>query len=216
MLNAFSRAIGQLLDPRIVSLLGASVLLSCACFAGAWFGIDWLLGMTFVADSWFGRSVVGWLATLALAWFLFPIVTATFVGLLLEYVARAVEHRYYPDLEPPAGQPFWSSLALSLRFFAVLLGANLLLLVLVVTAPLAYPFAYYALNGYLVGREYFELVALRRQPAGVARALRARRGTEILFAGVLVAILMTVPVVNLVMPVVATAAFVHLFERWRR
>ncbi len=216
MLDAFSRAIAQLFDPRILGLIGASVLLSLACFVGAWFGIDRLLGMTFVADSWLGHTLVDWVATLALVWFLFPIVTATFVGLLLDHVARAVERRHYPDLPPAPGQPFWTGLMASLRFFAVLIGANALLLLLVVTMPVAYPFAYYAVNGYLVGREYFELVALRRLSIAAARTLHARRSSTVLAAGVLVAFLMTLPFVNLLMPVVATAVFVHLFERWRR
>ena len=73
-----------------------------------------------------------------------------------------------------------------------------------------------ALNGYLVGREYFEVVAGRRLPPPAARALKKTIGGRLWLAGALVAIMLTIPVFNLVAPVVGTAFMVHLFERWRR
>ncbi len=77
-------------------------------------------------------------------------------------------------------------------------------------------FVFYGLNGYLLGREYFELVAARRfDMAGVRRLRRAYRG-RLLLAGAVIAFLLTVPIVNLVTPVVATGFMLHVFERLRR
>jgi uncharacterized protein involved in cysteine biosynthesis len=70
-------------------------------------------------------------------------------------------------------------------------------------------------NGYLLSCEYFELVALRRLEAGDVRSLRKAYGGPLFMAGVLIAFLLTVPLVNLVAPVIGTAAMVHLFQRWR-
>ncbi|MGZ8409550.1 MAG: EI24 domain-containing protein, partial [Hyphomicrobium sp.] len=77
-------------------------------------------------------------------------------------------------------------------------------------------FVFYAVNGYLLGREYFELVALRRADIAEVRALRDVYRGRLFVAGVVVAVLLTVPIVNLLAPIVGTAAMVHLFEAWRQ
>jgi uncharacterized protein involved in cysteine biosynthesis len=72
------------------------------------------------------------------------------------------------------------------------------------------------LNGYLLGREYFELVATRRLPGPTVAALRRRLRARLWLAGMVIAALLAVPVFNLVAPVVAIAFTVHLFEGLRR
>ena len=75
---------------------------------------------------------------------------------------------------------------------------------------------FYALNGYLLGREYFELVALRRLDGSSAQVLRKSYQGTIFLSGAVIAFLTTVPLLNLAAPVVATAFMVHLFETLRR
>jgi len=222
MLNAFSRALGQLTDPRILRILGVVVLLSIASFLASWFGIGWLLTSTRLVDiAWLDTAidVLGGLATLLLTWLLFPLVASAFVALFLDRIAVAVEARYYPDLPPSPGIPWWQGLLCSLRFLGLVLVMNVLLLPLLLLlwiVPPAYPVGYYAVNGFLLGREYFDLVALRRLQPGPARALRQRHSGELLATGVVGAILATVPLVNFIAPVIVTAAMVHRFEAWRR
>jgi uncharacterized protein involved in cysteine biosynthesis len=72
---------------------------------------------------------------------------------------------------------------------------------------------FYALNGYLLGREYFELVALRHLPAPAAAQLRRRHRVKLFWGGVTIAFLSSLPVVNLLVPVIATAFMVHVFEQ---
>jgi uncharacterized protein involved in cysteine biosynthesis len=79
------------------------------------------------------------------------------------------------------------------------------------------PLVFWAVNGYLFGREYFELVALRRMGAVDMRRLRRRHGLRIWLAGTLMAVPLSIPVLNLLVPVVGVAAMTHLFHRlWRR
>src|SRR5690606_4741546 len=87
--------------------------------------------------------------------------------------------------------------------------------VMLIWIPFLSPVLFYGLNGYLLGREYFEAVALRRLDEGRTRVLRRARGGQVFLAGVVIAVLMTVPLVNLVAPVIATAFMVHLFEGMR-
>lgn len=218
MVGAFLLALAQLGDRRILRLLGRCVLLGVAAFAALWVAVGWLLAQTSVtAIGWLEAAldVLGGLATLALTWLLFPTVLAACVGLFLEPVAAAVEARHHPHLPPAAGLPWWTALGASLRFLLVALVVNLLLLALLAWPPI-YPVAYLAANGWLVGREYVELVALRRGPPAAARALRAAHRGELLVFGVVVTALLAVPAANLLVPVVATAAMVHRVQAWSR
>mgnify|MGYP006433068489 FL=1 len=88
------------------------------------------------------------------------------------------------------------------------------MLPLLLAGPL-FPFVFYSVNGYLLGREYFELVALRRLGPAEATALRKRNGFKLFMTGALIAFLLTVPVVNLLAPIIATGMMVHLFEDFR-
>ena len=79
--------------------------------------------------------------------------------------------------------------------------------------PPVFPFVFYAVNGYLLGREYFEVVALRRHAAGGGHAsLRRRHRGQLFLAGVIIAFLLTLPLINLIAPVIATAVMVHLYH----
>lgn len=73
----------------------------------------------------------------------------------------------------------------------------------------------YAINGYLLGREFYEIVAVRRMARAEADVLRKRYRKSIWLAGAMIAFLYTVPLLNLVVPVVATAFMLHLFEHLR-
>lgn len=219
MLTAFARAIGQLGDPRLLRVLGVSVLLAIACFAASWFAIGWLLTTTeFVPTGWLELvlDVLGGLATLVLTWFLFPLVASAFVALFLEQVAAAVEARHYPSLPPAKGTPWPEAIAYSLRFLGLVLAVNAALLALMLLVPPVAAVGYYIGNGWLLGREYFDLVALRRSSPDESRALRIAHGAELLAMGAASAFLLTLPFVNFLVPVLLTATLVHRCEVWRQ
>ncbi len=217
MIRAFSKGLAQLNDPRIRRVVWLAVAAACIAFALLWGAVGALLGATSVFSiGWLEWAVdlLGGLATLALTWFLFPAVISVVIGLFLEDIAAAVEVRHYPDLPPTAGLSVVSSMMVALRYLGVLVALNLVLLVFLLLGPL-FPFVFYAVNGYLLGREFFELVAMRRLDPDAARRLRLAHRGELFLAGVVMAFLLTVPVVNLLAPVVITAAMVHLIQGWR-
>jgi uncharacterized protein involved in cysteine biosynthesis len=218
MLLAFPRAFGQLFDPRIVRILGVALLLSLAIFAALWVGIGWALMQTAVTSLPGVETLLdllGGMATLLLSWFLFPVVASAMIGLFLESVAAAVEARHYPGLPPPRGVGFFRGLIVSLRFLAIALVLNVLLLGVLIVLPATYPLVFLVVNGYLLGREYFELAALRRVDPLVATALRRKHRLSLLAGGGVIAMLLMAPIVNLLAPVVAVMAMVHACERWR-
>ena len=225
MIGDFFRAIGQLGDPRFRSVLlrgvGLTIALLLGMAAGVFFLVDWIIPDTltlprvgeinWVDDFASGASL---LLMLALSAFLMVPVASAFTSIFLDEVADAVEAEHYPHLPPAPHVPFGEALWDSLAFLGVLIVANLAALVLYVfLAPFA-PLIFWGLNGFLLGREYFQLVALRRLGREGAKAARSRHAGAIWLAGAMMAVPLTIPIVNLLVPILGAATFTHLYHRW--
>ena len=210
------RAFGQLGDPVVLAVLGGCMALAAMLFAlMLWLVPYVLVKLQLLQNAWLDWAIAlaGGMATLVVTWFLFPPVAVALVSLFLEPIATAVERRHYPQLGPAPGVPLMTSVWRSTRLVLTLVVANVLMLALLVVPPV-YLIAYYVVNGFLLGQEYAELVGLRRcSPQSVDAMIRARRAPLLLF-GSLAAFAATIPLVNIVAPVVLTAAMVHLVVGW--
>ena len=69
------------------------------------------------------------------------------------------------------------------------------------------------MNGFLLGREYFQVAAMRREGRSGAAALRRRHAGTIWLAGVLMALPLSIPLLNLFVPILGAATFTHLYHR---
>jgi len=163
--------------------------------------------------SFFGGTLI-----LVMTWFLFPSVVTLIVAFLLENVAKAVEEKHYPHLSEPRNQSLPEILLITLKFTILSIIINVLAvpiyLGLVFFGPLNL-LIFYMLNGYLLGREYFELTIHRRINPPQAKEIFKKFRTKIILAGGIVSFLMTIPLINLVAPIIATAAMVHLIQKSR-
>ena len=144
--------------------------------------------------------------------FLVPPVTSLMAGIFLDEIAETVERTWYPQDPPGREVPLGQSIPASIRFFWVVVLVNLGVLVLLLV-PGVNVVVFLVANGYLLGREYFELAAARFRSIEEAKALRRRNATEVFLAGLLIAGFVAIPVVNLLTPLVATAFMVHLQKR---
>ena len=214
MLRALILSIRQLFDPPIRRILVRCVALALATFAllfvAVGFGISVIdpTGLAWLDGT---LAVVGSIGVVVLAWLLFPVTIAATLGLFAESVIEAVERRYYPDRSAARGMGFVQSSWGAVRFAIVAILLNLVVLPLYLI-PGANVIIYVALNGYLLGREYFELVAQRRLTWRAVTMLRRTARARLWLAGVLIAAMLTVPIFNLIAPVVAICFMVHLFE----
>ena len=222
MFSGFFKAVGQLGDPRIRGVVIRAVLISAAIFIALVVAVSWALsGNSLFGIAWLDKPIafLGGSAAFIIGLFLFPAIAGLIISFMLEEIARAVEARHYPDLPPAREEPVAEMVANAARFAGITIALNLLvfilvvpiLLITIVLIPLI-PFVFYALNGYLLGREYFEFAAVRRLDPPAGRALRKRYKTRIFLCGILIAVLMTIPFVNWLMPVIAAAYMVHVFE----
>jgi len=164
--------------------------------------------------DWIAGFVVG-LSLLVVSAVLFPGVSTIIVGFFLEDVVATVEAKHYPNEPPARPQPVSEVVASTARFALMVIGLNLLCLpfylILMFIPPLNLVL-YYVLNGYLISREFFELVALRRMEPAAALNMRRQSRGKIMVSGILLTFLLTIPIVNFLTPVIATAFMVHVFH----
>ncbi|MEO0487796.1 MAG: EI24 domain-containing protein [Pseudomonadota bacterium] len=222
--DAFAKALGQIGDPRFRAVLLRGVALTVALLVGAYALMLTLIGW-FVGDTltlpWVGEvgwvgDLLGWgslLLVLVASVFLMVPVASAITSLFLEEVAEAVEQEHYPHVPIPARVGFWAGLRDTLGFLGVLILANVFALILYVFLPFAAPVIFIGLNGYLLGREYFTVAAMRHLGREGAHALRARHSGVIWLAGCLMAAPLMVPLLNLVIPILGAATFTHIFHR---
>ncbi len=72
---------------------------------------------------------------------------------------------------------------------------------------------FFLATAWLLGREYFELAAMRFCPPDEAKALRKRNGATVYMGGLLIAAFVSIPIVNLATPLFAMALMVHVHKR---
>ncbi len=218
MIPALLRAFDDLSAPAVRRLTALGLALALASFMLVWTAIAILLARTALFEwgplNWL-VDILGGLAVLVLSWLLFPIVVTIVMGFFLERIAAAVEALHYPGSGPARHSSAAEAVATTVRLMAITLLLNLLALPVYILAPGINLFVFLGINGYLFGREYFEVVALRRLDPIAARAARRSVAGRVFVAGVVIAGLFAIPLVNLVAAVIATAFMVHLMARMR-
>jgi len=218
LFDAFSKAVAQLSDPRVRRPLILSLGLTVGCYvmlvALLWVGLG---SVEVVQPAWLDTvlDIAGGVGAVVVALIFFPTVVTVFVGLFLEQVADAVEARYYPTLPPARDIPMMESILGALSFAGASIALNLIALPFYIFLPAANLLLFLLLNGYLLGREYQELVAARRQTNREMRIDRRRYRLTLMLAGMAIAGLMVIPVINLLAPLVATAFMVHVVQALR-
>lgn len=214
MVKGFVKSLKQLSDPRLKGVLRAGVLGALALEILLWVILWQAVSLLHLFQwEWLDTTldVGALLAVMALGLWFFPVLATLIVGFFLERVAGAVEARHYPGLPPARQVGAFESLGTAFRFLLASLGLNLLALPFYFV-PLLNLGVFLLLNGYLLGREYFELVAARRLAAGPMAQLRLANRGRLLLLGMAGAALMAVPLVNLAAPVLLTAWMVHVLQ----
>ena len=219
----FSRALAQIGDQRFRRVVFLGVLLALALLVAVY-------ALLLIVIQWFDPgsvelfmigpvtglgtllSIGSFFLILGLSIVLMVPTAAAFSGIFVEDVADAVEDEFYPGLPPAPPRSFGTGLIEVVNFTGVFIAVNFLLLLALFLGPLYIPI-YWAANGWLLGREYFNIVGLRRLPPDEVKALRRQHGFQVWIAGTLMAAPLSIPLLNLVIPVLGVATFTHLFHR---
>jgi CysZ protein len=220
--NAARAAFSRLFSPEFravfLKTLGLTVLALVAVWFALtglvdWLALPWIHSLLPGLPSWAGW-LSGIIAAIALAFgmaLLIAPVTAIVAGLFLDDIAEVVERTDFPG--DPAGRamPALRSLVLSVKVLGVVILGNIVALLLLLVPGINIA-AFFIVNGYLLGREFFEFAAMRFRPEDEARALRRKYAGTVFLAGLLIAAFLAVPLLNLLTPLFAAAMMVHLHK----
>ncbi len=219
----FRRALSQSGDSRFRRVVFLGVLLAIALLVAVYALLLLIIGWfdpgsveVFMVGPVDGLSTLlslgSFFLILILSVYLMIPTAAAFSGIFVEDVADAVEDEFYPGLPPVQQRNFGTGLIDMVNFTGLFIALNAALLLALTLGPLYIPL-YWAANGWLLGREYFDMVAKRRLPPDAAKAMRKHYRWQVWLAGTLMAAPLSIPLLNLVIPVLGVATFTHMFHR---
>ncbi len=230
MLDDAIKAIAQLFSAPLRGVLWKSIALALALIVVAGIALDRLI-LQFVGEgsasveTTFGPhahlpvDAVAWLLSVAASLgiiagsvMLMPAVTAFVASFFADEIAAAVEREHYPADPPGKALPLWRAVIEGLS------TALLAVVVYILAAPLLLFFGFGAVifflaTAYILGREYFELAAMRFREPHEAKMLRKRHAARVYVGGLFIAAFVSIPVVNLATPLFAMSLMVHLHKR---
>jgi CysZ protein len=230
MIDAAIKAISQLFSPPLRAVLWKSIGLALALIVVIGIVLERLivhfvgagsasLESTLGTSSHLPVSILAWLLSIAAGLgivvgsiMLMPAVTALVGSFFADQIGEAVEREHYPADPPGKAVPLW------LAVWEGLKTALLALLIYLCAAPLLLFAGFGAVifllaTAYVLGREYFELAAMRLRPPAEAKALRRRNAAMVYIGGLFIAAFVSIPIANLATPLFAMALMVHLHKR---
>jgi uncharacterized protein involved in cysteine biosynthesis len=230
MIDAAVKALSQILSPPMRSILWRSIGLALVLITVLAIGLQRLL-------VWFATSGEGWLEAVlgpgsqtplnVLSWivsiaaglgvvfgavFLMPAITSLVASLFVDEVADHVEREYYPAERPGMALPLGIALTEGVKTAALTILVYLIALPLVFFAGAGF-IAFFIATAWLLGREYFELAAMRFRPPAEAKAMRKDNAAIIFTAGLVIAAFVSIPLLNLATPLFGMAFMVHMHKR---
>jgi uncharacterized protein involved in cysteine biosynthesis len=230
MLDAAIKALAQILSPPMRSILWRSIGLALVLITVLSIGLQRLL-------SWMASSGEGWAEAMlgpgfhtplnVLAWILsimagfgvvfgaillMPAITSLVASVFVDEVADQVELEHYPAERPGTALPLGLAITEGVKTALLTILVYLMALPFVFVAGLGF-IAFFIATAWLLGREYFELAAMRFRSPADAKAMRKDNAAMIFVAGLLIAAFVSIPIVNLATPLFGMALMVHLHKR---
>jgi CysZ protein len=196
LITSAFKAFDSIFVPGMFGVFIRSLIITLLALAGFVLSAGW--GVALISDS--------------LAWFLFPGIMPVIVNFFDERITGLIETHHYPQLPPPATPAFYPELMHDIRFSVMAIALNIAVLPLYLFPPFI-PFVFLGLNGYLLGNEFFIMVAKRRMPLQEAKQLRKRHSGLIWTGGAMMALLATIPFLNLIAPFWGIALMTHLYHK---
>jgi CysZ protein len=219
MISSAASALAQMFERSFRSVLWLGVAGTIGIFFLLWLVLWW--AVIYVPDfglSWLHDVLRMLSAGLVFIAFIFmgAPVAQLFASIFIDRVADAVEKRHYPDTKQGGGATFTELLLGGLSFTAISVVLNLFALPLEAASLGIGAVVVLFVNGYLTGRTFFELAALRHMSARDAKSLRRRHRVRLFLDGALISLLAMIPVVNFLVPLFGAAMMTHEYNKLAR
>jgi uncharacterized protein involved in cysteine biosynthesis len=230
MLEAAVKALSQILSPPMRSILWRSIGLALALIVVLAVGLQRLLSWFAVYGEGWAEAMLGpgfhtplnvlsWIVSIAAGFgvvfgavFLMPAITSLVASVFVDDVADHVEREHYPAEQPGRALPLGLAITEGTKTALLTILVYLIALPFVFIAGAGF-IAFFIATAWLLGREYFELAAMRFRPAAEAKAMRKQNAGIVFTAGLVIAAFVSIPIVNLATPLFGMAFMVHMHKR---
>jgi CysZ protein len=230
MLAAAIKALSQILSPPMRAILWRSIGLALVLIAVLAVGLQRLLSWFAVSgEAWLEAAlgpgfhtplnVLAWIVSIAAGFsvvfgavFLMPAITSLVASVFVDDVADIVEREHYPAERPGTALPFGLAMTEGVKTALLTILVYLIALPFVFVAGAGF-IAFFIATAWLLGREYFELAAMRFRSPAEAKAMRRANAATIFAAGLVIAAFVAIPIVNLATPLFGMAFMVHMHKR---
>jgi CysZ protein len=230
MLDAAVKALSQILSPPMRSILWRSIGLALVLIVVLAIGLQRLLSWFAVSGEVWAEAMLGpgfhtplnilaWIVSIAAGFgivfgavFLMPAITSLVASVFVDEIADHVEREHYPAERPGTALSFGLAMTEGLKTALLTILVYLIALPFVFLAGAGF-IAFFVATAWLLGREYFELAAMRFRPPTEAKAMRKQNAATIFAAGLVIAAFVSIPIVNLATPLFGMAFMVHLHKR---
>jgi len=216
MFASIGRALGLFFDPALFGIVLKSVGLTLVLFVALLAGVEYGLHLLPTLGSPTVNRILEFMAPVLMLIGLFAVggpVAALFGSLYLDRIADAIEARSYAADAKAPGTKLTTSLGAGVRLAGVVIVADVLLLPADALFPGVAQVLTIVVNGFLLGREYFELAALRHVSTKTANALRQRNWARVFGGGLLISLLSAIPFADFFAPLFGAALMVHFYKR---
>jgi CysZ protein len=230
MIDAAIKAISQMLSPPLRSILWRSISVALVLITVLAIGLQRLLRWLATAGEGWAETMLGpnfhtpldiltWIISIAAGLgvvfggiMLMPPISSLIASLFVDDVADHVEREYYPAERPGVALPFGIAMCEGLKAAGLTILVYLIALPFVFLAGAGFLIFFFA-TAWLLGREYFELAAMRFRSPAEAKAMRRDNAATVFTAGLVIAAFVSIPIVNLATPMFGMAFMVHMHKR---
>jgi uncharacterized protein involved in cysteine biosynthesis len=212
MIQALMLSFQSLSDRRIFAVLVKVVLLTVATLIvsgiGLWFALQGLFGWLNVNDDGFWSGLLSGAIIILSNFLLFRVVAVAMTWVFADDIIDAVEDRHYPRQAVFGKRPnLGAGVQMAIRSILRVLGYNLLALplyLLLLFTGIGTAIAFLLINALLLGRDLEDMLIARHGAKGAMNNLPR------LLLGIMGTAGMLVPLVNFLVPILATTMAVHL------
>jgi CysZ protein len=229
MIDAAVKALSQIFSPPMRSILWRSIGLALVLITALAVGLQQLLSWfathgevwaeTMLGPGWHtSLNVLAWVVSIAAGLgvvlggiFLMPAITSLVASFFVDDVADLVEREHYPAEHPGVALPIGLAIGEGVRTAILTILVYLIALPFVIAAGAGF-LIFFIATAWLLGKQYFELAAMRFRPPEEARLMRKDNAATIFTAGLIIAAFVSIPIVNLATPLFGMAFMVHMHK----
>src|SRR3984893_7362215 len=230
MLDAAVKALSHLLSPPMRSILWRSIAMALVLITVLAIGLQRLLSWFATYGEGWGEAMLGpgfhtplnvlaWIVSIAAGLgvvlggiFLMPAITSLVASVFVDEVADHVEREHYPAERPGTALPLGIAIPEGIKTALLTILVYLIALPFVFFAGAGF-IAFFIATAWLLGRESFQLAAMRCRSPAEAKAMRKHNAGIVFTAGLVIAAFVSIPIVNLATPLFGMAFMVHMHKR---